>query len=174
MLSPPEKFLSDISKNGLGTFLNVVIILLGTSEEPKALVIKSLGFGVSISDFDFNSFSKTLSLGFLTAMLVSSSWHYIEDQMCNVLGTALHSVCSSCSSAAFVVFVLIITYYTTSRTRDGFTKKPAKLKFQGLVFLGPFQCPVPNSVFSILRYCLKGHPHLHSSSHCISSRPCRT
>lgn len=81
MLSPPEKYLSDISKNGLGTFLNVVTILLRTSEEPKALVIKSLGFGVSISDFEFDSFGKILSFGFLTAMLVSNSWYYIEDQM---------------------------------------------------------------------------------------------
>lgn len=62
-----RKFFSDISKNSLGTFLNVVIILLRTSEKPRALVSKSLGFGVSISDFEFNSFGKILSLGFLTA-----------------------------------------------------------------------------------------------------------
>lgn len=45
--------------------------------------------------------------------------------------------------AVIVVPVFVIIYYSTSRVRVRFAKKPVKLKFQGSSFcLGFFQCPV--------------------------------
>lgn len=182
MCSPlQKKTVSELSVTVSGTSLNVAIKLLRLLQNLILWWLRTesqnLWFWVQ---FYHSVHWQVIEPPFLYLQnLVSNSCGCAEiewDNACEVLSTVLAAQYRVAATAAVVVTVLILIYHSTSRIRDGFTKKPGKFKLPGHSFcLAPFQCSVPYSVFKILHYCLEdtSPPAPASSGYCISSRPYR-
>ena len=134
--------------------------------EPYTLVIKSLLESESLilnSVLPFCPLESYWASIFLSLNLVSKSCScgMIEwDNVFKVLHTVLVTQYGvAAEAAAIVAILLIIFYYSASRIRYGFTKKPVKLKPQSPSFcLGPFQWPIPFCIQDFTLLCRSPFP----------------